>query len=116
MVTYDDATLMVQLLQLGTQMGLQESMLAIRADDFDPETATTNNHDVQTVLNFGEVVATLVKQNVLSRELVTDMLALHLAWKRVGAAAVRERERVGEPRMYENFEALVKGATAAASR
>lgn len=27
-------------------------------------------------------------------------------WGRVGPAAIRNREQLGEPRLYENFEAL----------
>jgi hypothetical protein len=53
-----------------------------------------------------ETVGTLVKNNLLDRELVNDWLWVEGLWDRVGPAAVKVREKAGEPRLYENFEAL----------
>jgi hypothetical protein len=48
----------------------------------------------------------LVKHGLLDRDLVVDMWAVASVWKRLESAIRRERERTGEPRLYENFEAL----------
>jgi hypothetical protein len=112
MATREDAALIVQILQWGALSGLDDAFHAINSDDFDPETATAHNPSVRKVLNFGETVSTFVKQGLLDRALVIDLWALHLTWKRVGSAALRAREHTGEPRMFENFEALVRGVPA----
>ena len=108
--TREDAFLMVQLAQWGTSVGLGDALPKVFADDFDPETADTMNDDaVRTLLQFGESIATLTKHDLLSTELVHDWLWIEGIWSRVGPAAIRAREKFGEPRLYENFEALAKG-------
>ena len=107
--TYDDANLVMQIVRWGTEMGLTDAVLAVLADDFDPETASTDDPSVQKVLNFGEVVGTFVNQGVLDRGLVSDMWWMEGLWSRVGPAARRQREHLGEPRLSENFEKLGGG-------
>jgi hypothetical protein len=104
--TYDDANLVMQIVRWGTEIGLTDAVLTVLADEFDPETASTDNRSVQKVLNFGEVVGTFVNQGVLDRGLVTDMWWMEGLWSRVGPAAKRQREHLGEPRLSENFEKL----------
>ena len=58
---------------------------------------------------FGESIGTLTKRDLLSSELVQDWLWIGGMWSRVGPAALRRaREKFGQPRLYENFEALAK--------
>jgi hypothetical protein len=104
--SYDDANLAMQIVRWGTEMGLTEAVLAVLADEFDPETATADDPSVLKVLNFGEVVGTFVKQGVLDRGLVMDRWWMEGLWSRVGPAAARQREHLGEPRLSENFERL----------
>ncbi|HWF36856.1 MAG TPA: hypothetical protein VG295_15860 [Solirubrobacteraceae bacterium] len=105
--TREDAQLMVQLAQWGTSLGIQEALPRLFADDFDPDTADAMDDDaVRTILTFGESIATLTKHDLLSPELVHDWLWIEGIWSRVGPAALRLREKAGEPRLYENFEAL----------
>jgi hypothetical protein len=104
--TYDDANLIVQLVRWGTEMGLDEAAQALFADGFDPSSASADDVPVRKMLSFGEVVGTLVKQGVLNRDLVVDLWWVTGLWARVQPAAERERERLGERRLYENFEAL----------
>jgi hypothetical protein len=106
--TYQDAELIVQILQWGSQMGVEDALSATHAEGFDPEKADANDPDIRKVLYFGEAIATFVKQNVLDRDLVLDLWAVHSSWRRVGPAALRERQRMGEPRLYENYEALAR--------
>jgi hypothetical protein len=103
--THNDAVLVVELVRWGTEMGLVEATGALFASDFDPEAASANDSSVRKMLTFGETVSTLVKHGVLNKELVDDLWWAPGAWARVGPAALRERERLGEPRLYENFEA-----------
>jgi hypothetical protein len=109
--TRDDAQLMVQLAQWGTSLGIERLMPQILADDFDPETADAmDNEAVRTVLMLGESIGTLTKHDLLSSELVHDWLWVEGLWSRVGPAALKAREKFGEPRLYENFEALANSA------
>jgi hypothetical protein len=98
---------MIQIAQWGTSLGVQEAMPRIFADDFDPDTADgMNDEAVRTMLMFGESIGTLTKRDLLSSELVHDWLWVEGVWSRVGPAGLRAREKFGEPRLYENFEAL----------
>ena len=108
--TRDDAHLMIQIAQWGTSLGIGEAMTRLFADDFDPEQADAmSDEPVRTVLVYGESIGTLTKRDLLSAELVKDWLWIEGLWSRVGPAALRAREKFGEPRLYENFEALATG-------
>ena len=110
--THDDAVLVVELAKWGAMSGLGDALGSIFADDFDPDAAAINDPPVRTVLNFFETVATLVKNDVLNRELVYDWLWVSGPWDRVGPAAMHFRESAGVPALYENFEALASGQQA----
>jgi hypothetical protein len=112
--TRDDAQLLVQLAQWGTALGAEKALRDVFAADFDPDTADPLEDDaVRTLLFFGESIGTLTKHGLLSAELVADWLWVEGVWARVGPAAHRQRERLGEPRLYENFEALAATAPTA---
>ena len=104
--TYDDANLIVQLTRWGTEMHLDEAVQVLFSEGFEPSSASTDEAAVRKVLGFGEVVVTLVKLGVLNRELVLDLWWVAGLWARVEPAARRLRERLGQDRLYENFEAL----------
>ena len=104
--THEDAMLMVELAKWGSMIGLAEAGRTLYADDFDPETADARDAPVQSVLMFNETIGTLVKNGLFDRELANDWLWFAGSWSRVGSAALRARESAGEPRLYENFEAL----------
>jgi hypothetical protein len=105
----EDAKLIVELSKLGALNGLGEAVGRIFADDFDPEKAELGDADVRNVLGWHETVATLVKNELLDRDLVLDWLWVTGTWERVGPAALRAREAAGVPALYENFEALASG-------
>lgn len=113
MATHEDAQLVVQILQWGAQVGLDDALSSVFAEGFDVDAAKASDAKVRTVLNFGETVGTFVKQNVLDRDLVHDLWAIEYSWRRVGPAAIRAREAYGEPRLYENYEALARQAARA---
>jgi hypothetical protein len=108
MATSEDAGLLVQLAQWGATMGVEDALGTVFGDDFDPESADANDDAVRRVLYFGETVGTLVKNNLLDRDLVLDWLWAEGAWARVGPAAIRSREKFAVAPLYENFEALAK--------
>ena len=108
MATKDDAALLVQILQWASQSGIDDSMFAVFDEEFDPANASIRDRDVRNVLNFGETVGTLVRQHLLDADLVHDLWAVEMGWNKVSKAALQVRERSGEPRMYENFEALAR--------
>ncbi len=56
---------------------------------------------------FGETIGALVKHGVLNRDLVLDIFWADGVWALVGPSALRARASAGDPRLYENFEALV---------
>ena len=107
--THEDAVLVVELAKLGAMNGLGEAVGKIFADDFDPDAAELSDPSVRIVLGWNETMATLVKNDLLSRDLVYDWLWVAGTWDRVGPAALRARERAGVPYLYENFEALASG-------
>ncbi len=104
--THEDAQLLVQLAQLGTSYGMMEALPTLFADDFDVESADVMDPPVRTMLSYGELIGTLVKNDLLNSELVHDWLWIGGVWARVGPAAIRQREKMGEPKLFENFEAL----------
>ena len=108
--TYDDANLMVQLLRWGAEIDLPDAVGEVMSPEFDPDTADGANPAVRNILTFMETIGTFVKQGVLDRGLVDDLFWVGGLWRRVGPAALRERERAGEPRLYENIEMLASDA------
>ncbi|MGD0197926.1 MAG: hypothetical protein ABSC56_08485 [Solirubrobacteraceae bacterium] len=105
----EDAQLLVQLAQWGTSLGVGDAMPAILDEDFAPELADAiNDTPVRTMLTYLETIGTLVKNGLLDRELVRDWIWVDGVWARVGPAAKQARARFGEPRLYENFEALTE--------
>ena len=109
----EDAKLIVELAKWGTMSGAMEAARVALADDFDPETAEANDEPIAALLAFFETIGTLVKQGLLDRALVYDWVWAAGMWDRVGPAAKRQREKLGLPALYENFEALAEGQRAA---
>src|SRR5579864_9560070 len=108
--TREDAALIVQMLRWGAQIDIQDAFARIYSDDFDPQTATHRDPAVAKVLGFGEAIGTFVKHGLLDNDLVQDLWAINSSWKRIAPAALRAREHSGEPRLYENYEALARKA------
>ncbi len=108
MANREDGTLLVQLAQWGSMMGIEEAQQAVWADEFDPQTASVENPLVSRILVWGETIGTLTKNGLLDVDLVLDWLWVSGVWSRVGPAAVKMREKHGVPELYANFEALAK--------
>ena len=105
---HEDATLIVELAKWGSMIGLPEASRTIFSDDFDSESAEALDPHIQTILVFHETVGTLVKNDLLDRDLVLDWLWVSGSWDRVSKAALESRAQAGEPQLWENFEALAR--------
>jgi hypothetical protein len=111
--TREDGQTLLGLLNFAVTLGAMDASRTIFDDAWDPETAPLNNEDAGKVLMFHEALGTFVKQGLIDPGLVYDMWWVEGIWKRVGPYALRLREDAGEPRLYENFELLAKGAPGA---
>jgi hypothetical protein len=92
----------------GSEMGLDDALRVLFSEDFDSKSADAEPAIGKAML-FGETVATLVKHDLLDGDLVRDLLWVEGIWARVAEHAITVREKEGEPRLYENFEAFVVG-------
>ena len=104
----EDASLIVELAKWGSMIDLPEASRTIFSDDFDSESAEALDPHIQTILVFHETVGTLVKNDLLDRELVLDWLWVSGAWDRVSKAALASRAAAGVSQLWENFETLAQ--------
>jgi TATA-binding protein-associated factor Taf7 len=104
--TREDAQLMLQIAQWGTSLGVNDAMVQVFGEEFDPYEADATEPNVNKILVFCETIGTLVKRELLSKDLVDDWLWIDGLWGRVGPAAVKYREKQDEQRLFENFEAM----------
>ena len=108
--THEDAQLIVQLVRWANEMALDEAADEVFSEGYNPETASADMGSVRKLLGFGETIGTLVKHDLLDRDLVEDLWWVDGLWSWVGPAAKAQRKQMGEPRLYENFEALAAGS------
>jgi hypothetical protein len=107
--THNDAVLLLELAKWGSMVGIEDAIREVFADDFDAEAAEVADPAVGKLLMFGETLGTLVKNDLINRELVYDWLWVEGTWAKVGPAAKRARAKAGVPQLYENYEALAAG-------
>ena len=69
-----------------------------------------HRRDINALMGFHETLGTFVKRGLLDRDLVDDLYWVEGAWKGCELIIEGLRARHGEPRLYENFEALAKRA------
>ncbi len=113
--THEDAQLLVQLARLNVASGCPE------AGDFMWSDAFISDYDefkakfpigskefgyIRTLAGFYETVGTLVKNELINEDLVLDWLAVHMVWNRLEGLLTGMRDEAGEPRLWENFQAL----------
>jgi hypothetical protein len=119
--TYQDASLMLQLAQWGAVSGLSEATNWLWSDQFIPDyTEFVRKYPLGSegtliaakVCGYFETLATLWKHGLLNEELVFDWLAVSMIWDRIKSYAIGVRQAAGNPRLYENFEALAKANVA----
>ena len=115
--TYQDATLMVQLARWGAESGVTEAINWMWSDQFITDYAefaakyppgSEGNANASKICGWYETIGTLYKQELFSEELLFDWLAVYIVWDRIKGYALGVREQLGEPRIFENFEAMAK--------
>jgi hypothetical protein len=102
----NDGILMVQLAQWGAMSGIQDATGVVFDPEFNPDTAGPHDDVVRKVLMWGETLGTLTKNGLISQDLILDWIWVAGLWDRVSGAAHAAREETGEPKLFENFEAL----------
>jgi hypothetical protein len=113
--TREDATLMLELLQVWAAMGISDAAGWVWSGEFIPEFAafvekypagSEGFKNASRVCLWFETVGTLHKHGLLSEELLFDWLATDQVWDRLKGFAAGLREGAGNPGLYENFEAM----------
>jgi len=104
----NEGMLLVELAQWHSMAGIEEANAAIFDPEFDPDTADARDEAVRKTLMWGETLGTLTKNGLISEELILDWIWVAGLWERVAEAALASREEHGQPRLFENFEALAK--------
>ncbi len=102
----EDAKMIVELAKWGTDMGLEDALAKLFRPDFDTGAAVDDDPSVRKVLWFYETVGTLVKRGALDGDFVRDVWWVEGMWPLVESHVLLARRESGEPRLYENFEAL----------
>jgi hypothetical protein len=120
--TREDAQLVVQLGMLFAQSGAREGAAWIWSDgfvsDYDefkakyPPGSTEFGH-VMAAAGFYETIGTLWKHKLISEELLFDWLTTEPIWNRMRPILLGFREGMGEPRLFENFEAMAEASVPA---
>jgi hypothetical protein len=118
--THEDAQLVVQLAQLGTQMVHPQARGWIWSDDFTSDSqefwekhppGTVEFDYVSGVATWYETVGTLWKHNLLEETLLFDWLYVTGMWERLKPILLEMRKST--PQLWENFEALAEAQSAA---
>tara|TARA_B100000035_G_scaffold297713_1_gene290745 strand:- start:109 stop:471 length:363 start_codon:yes stop_codon:yes gene_type:complete len=115
--TKDDADIMLQLMRWGAAQNLQDAMNWIWSDAFIDDyvqfaekypPGSAEYGKASKVCGWFESIGTLYKHGLISGELLFDWITVKLPWSRLESFALGVRKKAGEPRLYENFEAMAK--------
>jgi len=115
--TYQDADIMLKMAQLGVDMNLGELTGWLYSDEFDPDYAEFSKkyapdsdqaNKIRTLLIWYETLGTLYKHELFNGELLFDWVLVKAPWERLKSFALAQRQESGNPRIFENFEALAK--------
>jgi len=115
--TYQDATLILQMAQWGASSGMDAARNWLWSDEFIPDYSefikkyprgSEGHGNASKVCGWMETLGTLYKHKLINEELLFDWLAVDLMWERLKGFALGVRDKVGHPRLFENFEAMAK--------
>lgn len=115
--THQDAIIMLRLYQLSAIAGLSKAINWMWSDDFITDYAefikkyprgSEGYEKAARICGYYETIGTLYKNGLFNEELLFDWLAVYLVWDRIKDFAIGLREEAGEPRIFENFEAMAK--------
>ncbi len=115
--TYEDATIMLQLAQLGAESGNPKAFNFMWSDKFEVDFAAFQEkypagskgaRYISQVCAWFEILGALWVNGLLNEKLISDWVAADMVWQRVKGYALGMRELTGNPKIYEHFEALAK--------
>ncbi len=113
--TYDDANVMLQLARWGSEAGLQDASSFLWSDKYEEDFKTFNEKFpwgspeqkyATLICTWHETLAALWVNGLMNEKLISDWAAVGMVWDRIKNYALGIRERSGNPRIYEHFEAL----------
>jgi len=119
--TYNDANVMLQLARWGSEAGLQDAYSFLWSDEFEEDFeafekkypwGTQERKYAMVICGWYESLAALWVNGLLNEKLISDWVAVAMVWDRIKNYALGIRERTGEPKIYEHFEALAKVSAA----
>jgi hypothetical protein len=115
--THEDAVLMIQLAEFLVTSGTEEAKDWLWSDEFVPDYAdfakkyppgSECHLRANKICSYFEMLGTLYKHELLNEDLLFDWLGVSMVWGKVRGFALGMRQATGEPRLYENFEAMAK--------
>ena len=115
--SYQDANLMLKFLQWGSTSGVDEALNWLWSENFEDNYSQFEKKYPPGSKQYGyatkacgwyEAIGTLYKQGLFNEKLLFDWLAVRVRWNHLENFAKGLREKMGEPKMYENFEAMAR--------
>ena len=115
--TYDDANVMLQLARWGSEAGLQDASSFLWSDDFEEDfetfekkylLGTQEDKYAMLICAWYESLGALWVNGLMHEKLIRDWVAVDMVWDRIKNFALGIRDKSGNPRIYEHFEALAK--------
>ena len=119
--TYQDAKLMLQFAQWGAASDLNGALNWLWSDQFIPDYAEFQKKYPRgsegsllagKICSFYETLGTLYKHGLFNEDLLFDWQAVSMVWDRIKGFALGVRQEVGDPRLWENFEAMANAEVA----
>ncbi len=119
--TYQDAMLLLQLVQWGATIGMGEASSWVWSGHFIPDyTEFVKKYPrgskeflhASTICAYWETVGTFFKHGLLSEVLLFDWAGIAFAWDRVKGYVLGKRQEEDNLRLYENFEAMAEANVA----
>jgi hypothetical protein len=111
---------MLQLAQWWSASGVVDATNWLFSDEFVPDygefvkkypPGSEGYGNATKICAWFETIGTLHKHGLFNEALLFDWLAVYRYWDRIKGFALGWREQTGEPRLYENFEAMAKAQT-----
>jgi hypothetical protein len=108
---------MLQLAQWAAVSGVYEATNWLWSDQYIADYAkfvekyppgSEEHANASQICGWHETLGTLYKHGLFNEELLFDWLAVRLVWDRIEGFALGVREQLGNPKIYENFEAMAK--------
>lgn len=113
--TRDDATLMLQVAQVGALRGLDTASNWVWSQEFVPDYAGfVEKHPpgsqgygrARLVATHYETLGTLWKNKLINQDLLFDWLLVTAIWDRMKGFVLGERKQANQPKLVENFQKM----------